>query len=154
MTDKRKQIISLRMNNADLRKIKDLAKRLKVRESDVFRFAIRSTLHKLAPLHDIEVRGRDLISVLIEYGPELTRYFELDTSQLESLVNGDLEETDNRVDRADIELLAMAGMQEKFVYMKLKELSHNGAGESHGLTAMLKQYLYEKYSQRQEIPEH
>jgi len=154
MSDNKKQIVSLRMNTSDLRKIKDLAARLRVRESDVFRFAIRSTLRKLAPLHDVEAKGRDLISVLIEYGAELTSYFELDAFQLESLINGDIGDAGRRVDRADIELLAMAGLQESYVYMKLKELNVGGIGEPQGLVGLLKQYLFEKYAQHQEAAEH
>lgn len=147
MIDNKKQIVSLRMNTADLRKVKDLAHRLKVRESDVLRFAIRSTLRKMAPLHDTRAKGSDLIPVLIEFGPELMSYFELDTWQLEMLVNGGIAESERRVDRGDIELLAMAGQQDSYVYMKLKEVGSN-VSEPQGLSILLKQYLFDKYVNR------
>ena len=152
MIDKKKQIVSLRMNTSDLRKIKDMAKRLRVRESDVLRFAIRSTLRKLSPLHDTEAKGSELIPVLIEFGPELMSYFELDAFQLELLVNGDIDESGRKVDRADLELLAMAGMQENYVYMKLREVS-SAAVEPQGLSSLLREYLYEKYVNRPQAKE-
>lgn len=152
MIDKKKQIVSLRMNTSDLRKIKDMAKRLRVRESDVLRFAIRSTLRKLSPLYDSGAKGSELIPVLIEFGPELMSYFELDAFQLESLVNGDMDESGRKVDRADLELLAMAGMQENYVYMKLREVS-SAAVEPQGLSSLLREYLYEKYVNRTQTKE-
>lgn len=147
MIDKKKQIVSLRMNTSDLRKVKDIAKRLRVRESDVLRFSIRSTLRKLSPLYDAEAKGSELIPVLIEFGPELMSYFELDAFQLESLVNGGIGESERRVDRSDIELLAMAGMQENYVYMKLREVS-SAAVEPQGVSTLLREYLYDKYVHR------
>ena len=41
MVDSRKQAISIRMNGADVRKVKKLAQRLAVRDSDVIRFAVK-----------------------------------------------------------------------------------------------------------------
>ncbi|HKJ22173.1 MAG TPA: hypothetical protein VKA13_03725 [Gammaproteobacteria bacterium] len=152
MADNKKQIISLRMNTSDLRKVKDLARRLRVRESDVFRFAIRSTLRKLSPLHDSTANGSDLIPVLIEYGPELMSYFELDSLQLESLVNDDVREPDRKIDRSDIDLLAMAGLQDHYLTLKLMEVS-GAVAEPQGTSSLLKEYLYKKYVSRQDRKE-
>ena len=149
MLDNKKQIVSLRMNGADLRKVKDLAYRLRVRESDILRFAIRSTLRKLAPLHDSAAKGSDLIPVLIEFGPELMRHFELDSLQLEALVNAGISDPEKRIDRADIELLAMAGMQDSYVYMKLKGVGNNVQEPPQDLAVLLRQYLFDKYVNRQ-----
>lgn len=153
MVDNKKQIISLRMNTSDLRKVKDLARRLRVRESDVFRFAIRSMLRKLSPLHDNAANGSDLIPVLIECGTELMSYFELDSMQLESMVNGDIQEPERRIDRRDIELLAMAGLQDHYLSLKLMEVSGSVA-EPQGTSALLKDYLYKKYVNRQDQKEY
>jgi len=52
MQDGRKQAVSLRLSAADIRKIKKLSKRLGVRDSDIFRYALKVMLAKLAPLCD------------------------------------------------------------------------------------------------------
>ena len=88
MRDSKKQNISLRMSTGDLQKVKSLAKKFQVRESDVYRFAIKSTLAKLAPLHEENLSGQDLLPVFMELGAELTNYFELDTTILDSIING------------------------------------------------------------------
>lgn len=144
MSNQRKQNISVRMSASDLRRIREIAARLKVRESDVFRFAVRSSLAKLTPLQDTHTAGRDLVPVFIEFGSELTSYFELDQEQLESIINGPLVDQDKRVARDDIELLASWGMQDHYVHMRLREaVSRERDGATPG--ALLRQYLYEKY---------
>ena len=66
MIESRKQAVSIRMNGSDVRKVKKLAIRLGVRDSDVIRFAVKSTLAKLGPLYDAEVQGRNLVPVFVE----------------------------------------------------------------------------------------
>ena len=48
------------MNAGDIRKVKRHASRLGVRDSDVIRYAVKSTLARLGPLYDLEVHGRNL----------------------------------------------------------------------------------------------
>ena len=60
MLESRKQAVSIRMNVSDVRKVKKLASRLGVRDSDVIRFAVKSMLSRLGPLYDPDVRGRSL----------------------------------------------------------------------------------------------
>lgn len=144
MIEDKKQNVSVRLNVSDLVKIKEIARRLHVRESDVFRFAIKATLAKLIPLHDHEVKGSDLVPAFIECGTELTNYFDLDTVRLDSIFNEGLADPSKRVDSDDIELLAMAGIKENYVYMKLKELAARQRSPM-GPAALLRQHLYEKY---------
>lgn len=144
MSSQRKQNISVRMNASDLRRIRDVAARLQVRESDVFRFAVRSSLAKLTPLQDLHTIGSDLVPVFVEFGGELTTYFELDTDRLDAIINGAVKGSEKRVDRDDIELLAMAGVQDNYLYIRLKELvadNRDGLPPSH----LLRRYLYDKY---------
>jgi predicted DNA binding CopG/RHH family protein len=58
MAESRKRAVSLRVSDADLRKVKKLATRLGARDSDVIRFALKTMLTRLAPLCDQNVRGR------------------------------------------------------------------------------------------------
>jgi hypothetical protein len=58
VVESRKQAVSIRMNAADVRKVKKLATRLGVRDSDVIRFAVKNMLARLGPLYDGVVHGR------------------------------------------------------------------------------------------------
>lgn len=144
MSEQRKQNISLRMGSSDLKKIKAIARRLSVRESDVYRFAIKSMLSKLGPLHNLEVKGRDVLPVLLEIGPEFVSYFDLDANGLGDIINGDVESEDKKVHQEDIELLALSVSHENFVMFKLKELAKTDL-QHQGITSMLKEYLVNKY---------
>lgn len=145
----RKQAVSIRMNGSDVRKVKKLAHRLGVRDSDVIRFAVKSMLGRLGPLYDTEVRGRSLVPVFVESGVELLRFFELDATRLEVIINDGVD-VSRRVDREDIELLALSGGQMPYVALKLSELRHDGLeqADAEQLAASLRQYLYDKYVYR------
>jgi hypothetical protein len=106
--ENRKQAVSIRMSASDVRKIKRLAERLGVRDSDIIRFAVKSMLGKLAPLHDPLMRGRSLMPVFLDYRQELAQDFDLDAARLEAIINEGADEK-SRVDREDIQLLAMSG---------------------------------------------
>ena len=146
MVDQRKQAVSIRLGESDIRNIKRVAKRLGVRDSDIIRFAIKSTLNRIAPLCDPATRGRNLVPVLVESGDDLIRYFELDAFRLESIINEQVEEG-RQVDRDDIALLAMSGLREEYLVMRLKDgdaSAADPAARAHSLRA----YLYDKYVYR------
>lgn len=149
MVEARKQAVSIRMNGSDVRKVKKLAARLGVRDSDVIRFAVKSMLAKLGPLYDSEVHGRNLVPVFVESGAELLRFFEIDAAKLETIINNGVE-AERRVERDDIALLALTSAQEPYAALKLSELEQNerprrGPAE---LLESLRQYLYAKYVYR------
>lgn len=146
MVEGRKQAVSIRMSGTDVRKVKKLANRLGVRDSDVIRFAVKSMLGKLGPLYDPEVHGRNLLPVFVESGAELLRFFDIDAPKLETIINGGVS-PDRRVDRDDIALLALTSAQEPYAALRLSELER--VERSHQTTAelleSLRQYLYAKY---------
>lgn len=142
MRDSRKQAVSIRLGPGDIRKVKQLAERLGVRDSDVIRFALKWTLNRIAPLCDPEIRGRSLVPVFVENGTELIRGFELDAFRLDAIIN-DGAEADRNVAHDDIALLALAGSQQSYALLRLRP---NGAGEnSTASIEALRQYLYDKY---------
>lgn len=146
MVDQRKQAVSIRLGESDIRNIKRIARRLGVRDSDIIRFAVKSTLNRIAPLCDAAIRGRNLVPVLVESGDELIRYFELDAFRLESIINDNADEG-RQVERDDIALLAMSGLREQYLVMRLKDDSGTPAdASSHGRS--LRRYLYDKYVYR------
>lgn len=134
------------MTLTDIRKVKLLARRLGVRDSEVIRFAVKSTLAKLGPLYDPQAHGRNLVPVFVESGAELLRFFDIDASRLEAIINSDVE-AERRVDREDVALLALTGAQEPYAALKLSELEQTerptrGPAQ---LVESLRQYLYAKY---------
>jgi hypothetical protein len=158
--DSRKQAVSIRMNAADIRNVKKLAKRLGVRDSDVIRFAVKVMLGKLAPLYDPHVTGRKLVPVFVESGTDIFRHFELDATRLDTIIN-DGADAESRVDQDDVQLIAMSGIQQSYARLRLSSLGNatnnsgsNGAGNRNGkpeeeeLGSSLRRYLYEKYVYR------
>jgi len=147
--ESRKRAISIRMTTTDVRKVKKLAQRLNVRDSDVIRFAVKVMLARLGPLYEPEARGRTLVPVVVEAGVEFLRFFELDTTRLDSIINGDVDDPEKRVSRDDLALLALAGAQEPYAALKLSELNQTDERLRSGdLSASIRHYLYDKYVYR------
>src|SRR5262245_55703834 len=116
--DNRKQAVSIRMNNADLARVKKLARRMGVRESDIIRFGVKVMLGKLAPLYDLQVRGKSLVPVFVESGTDIFRFFELDALRLDSIINEGADDQ-ARVEHEDIQLIAMSGIQRSYARLRL-----------------------------------
>lgn len=138
-----------------MRKIKKLAARLGVHDSDVVRFAVKTMLARLEPLHDPEARGRSVLPVFFESGDELVRFFELDMTRLDTIINDGVESA-RRVDRDDVALIAMHATQPPFAAIRLSEMYSSGTerarttpgnGEGDAVNS-LRRYLYEKYVRR------
>ncbi len=146
MVEQRKQAVSIRLGDSDIRNVKRIAKRLGVRDSDIIRFAIKSTLSRIAPLCDPAIRGRNLIPVLVESGDELIRYFDLDAFHLDAIINDQVEEK-RQVDRDDIALLAMSGLREEYLLMRL-DAGDGGPADTEVSARSLRRYLYDKYVYR------
>jgi hypothetical protein len=84
--------------------------------------------------------------VLVESGDELIRHFELDAFRLESIINEQVEEG-RQVERDDIALLAMGGLREEYLVMRLKDGS-GATVDSAAPARSLRGYLYDKYVYR------
>ena len=139
------------MNEGDVGKVKKLASRLGVRDSDIIRFAVKSTLARLGPLYDLEIHGRNLVPVFVESGTELLRFFDIDAARLETIINSGVE-NERRVDRDDVALLALTGTQQPYAALKLGDLDRSERrGRSPAeLSESLRRYLYSKYLYRYE----
>ena len=148
--DGRKQAVSIRLNATDLRNVKKLAKRLHVRYSDIIRYAVKTSLAKLGPLLDGDVRGRSLVPVLVETGTDLVRYLDLDAAQLEAIINEGAR-GDACVDHADVQLLALSGIQQTYARLHLSRIggaparSATSESEDLPLEQTLRRYLFDKY---------
>ena len=146
MVESRKQAISIRMHAADVRRVKKLAQRLGVRDSDIIRFAVKCTLSRLGPLNDPEVKGRSLVPVFVESGAELLRFFEIDAARLDAIINEGADPL-RRVEREDVALLAMTGTPEPYAALMLNDLNRDDRPRTKPgeLSTAVRQYLYTKY---------
>jgi hypothetical protein len=152
MADVRKQAVSLRVSIGDLRRLKKLAQRLGVRDSDVIRFALKTMLARLGPLCDHNVRGRALVPVLLEAGGDLFRYFDLDNARLAEIVNEGATQ-DQEVESNDLHHIAIAaGVQQSYATLGLGKVTTGKTGERDvpptpepSVTGHLRSYLYSKY---------
>ena len=142
--ENRKQGVSIRVSTQDVEKIKQIARRLSVRDSDVIRYAIKSMLNRLSPLDMPGKYGKEILPVFIECGAELAHAFELDAVKLDRIINGKLETPDQAVSRRDIELLTLSGTADGYLRMRIREVVHQNV-DSKDVVEMLQQYLYEKY---------
>ena len=140
----KKQHVSVRLAEADHRKMKDIAKRLGVKESDLFRFIIKNSLNKLLPFQDDHIKGADLIPALLDCGQDLARYFDLDSEQLDLIVNAGLEEAGKRIEKDDLDILALAGASDHCARVRLAAVTNTPVHEQ-DLVAALKRYLATKY---------
>ena len=141
----KKKSVSVRLSESDIRKVKDISDRLGVKESDLFRYFIKHSIRKLMPLRNSEVKGVDLIPVLLESGADLARYLELDTEQLDEIVISDLKVSAKRVARSDLELLTLSGDNNSYASFKLSALKNDQVDQGN-MHSSMKEYFYEKYS--------
>lgn len=151
MKANRKQAVSIRLGSADVRKMKLLAERLGVSDSDVVRYALKATLNRLSGLCDPETCGANLVPSLIEAGPDFVRYFDLDAVRLDAIVNANVEAS-RRVPHEDIAMLSLVGSQPEYALLRLRRPSPNGVRVVSGAPASLealRAHLYEKYFYRQ-----
>ena len=145
-TDKDNRAYSVRLSGADLRKLRAISERLNVTESDLIRFALRHVLDRLSPLHDLETHGASLLPVFVEFGNELTSYFDLDENSLDEILNRG-PESGRHVDREDISLLLLSGLEKTRFYARLSEMTGEYI-EPEAVFVEFKKYLYEKYLYR------
>ena len=156
MHDSRKQAVSLRLGAGDIRKIKRLARRLGVRDSDIIRYALKVTLSKLAPLCDPGVRGRSLMPVFVDTGVDILQHFDLDEESLDRIINEGVDDDAQRVEHSDLQLMALMGMQRGYAKLSLRELQKTLAATTpapangsealdDSLSTSFRQHLYAKY---------
>ncbi len=144
--ENQKQCVSVRLSHSDIRKIKRIAQRLNVSDSDIIRFGIKAMLSKLRPLSDNNATGSQLLPVFLEHGNEVGQYFDFDAERLERIINMDVL-PENSVDRIDVELLAMHSVFPNYLRTRLEKIMNEPLDEKE-LIPRLREYLYEKYGQQ------
>lgn len=140
----KRSCISVRLSETDHIKIKTTAKTLQVRDSDVMRYAIKTTLTRLAAFHSSELKGTTLLPTMIEYCNELNRHFDLDADKLDSIINAEVITPHRQVARSDIELLALCGMPVEIIQQRFRQVTGIQL-EDNKVYQYMKKYLAEKY---------
>ncbi len=136
--------ISVRLSETERKKIKAIAEKLQVRNSDVVRYAIRTTLTRLSAFHNPEFNGTTLLPTMIEYCNELNRHFDLDADKLDNIINAKTSEPDMQVARNDIELLALCGMPVEIIQERFRQVTGIKL-KNNEVYQFMKKYLVEKY---------
>jgi len=134
----------MRISESDHLKVKRIANRLGVRDSDMYRYAIKTILSKLSPLDHKNRSGSDVLPAFIECGKELSSFFNLDAERLNTIINNGSNTQALHVDIYDIELIAMSALPDHFLQRKILDLIEtipvNPSTEN-----VLSEYLYAKY---------
>ena len=141
-----KRSVSLRLNQSDYERIRTIAKRMRARESEVFRFLLRLALAEVAPLDNTRATGAELLPAFASYAQEFASHFQLDTRRIDRVINSGANPS-NLVDEDDIELLAMAGAAHRYLAVRVTELTGKDVRPDDALPAM-RDYLDKKYRQR------
>jgi hypothetical protein len=139
----KKNIVSMRLNNNDRVAVRTLASRLFVRESELYRFAIRHLLNRLHKLHNTDCTGSDLLPLLIEFREELGQHLGIKKQQLFKIVNDGNAHPDKFVAMSDIELLLLPQHTVRQRLLKTDEalpFKQNDTG------TWLERYFIKKYS--------
>jgi hypothetical protein len=135
----------VRLDTGDLARLRRIASRLRVRESDLYRYAVRRMLERLAPLQDYDVCGTDLLPVFLECDADLLRHFDLDADRLDAILNAGVAEKQREVDWSDLQLLALSATPPGYVLSKLRALLGQTV-EPMQVPGLIRDHLRQKYA--------
>lgn len=136
--------ISVRLRGSDIDKIKSIARRLDVSDSEIFRFGIRLAMARLLPLLDDKACGFRVLPVFVENDAELVRHFDMDATHLDRVINERCADPETRVDPADLNLLTLHGLPSDYLRLRMQELIGESV-EGMSVWKALRVYLYKKY---------
>jgi hypothetical protein len=148
--------ISVRLRGSDIDKIKSIARRLDVSDSEIFRFGIRLAMARLLPLLDERACGFRVLPVFVENDAELVRHFDMDATHLDRVINDRCSDPQTQVDPADLNLLTLHGLPSDYLRLRVQELSGEPVDGS-SVWKALRAYLYRKYGRgidNSETPSH
>ena len=142
--------ISVRLRGSDIDKIKSIARRLDVSDSEIFRFGIRIALSRLLPLLDEQASGFRVLPVFVENDGELVKQFDMDAIHLNRVINEHCVDPDQCVDQTDLNLLTLHGLPSDYLKLRIQELTGEVV-EGVSVWKALTKYLYGKYGRNSEV---
>ncbi len=123
IVDNSKRSVSIRINTSDYGRIKAIGRRLKVRESDVFRFLLKIGLRETTALSQTKPSFEQLLKMFASHAADLVSHFNLSGRRLEQLLQAGDEGSAPVIAEQDIELLAASILPERYLAMRLHELT-------------------------------
>lgn len=142
----KKQSVSVRLSESDIKKIKGISERLGVKDSELFRYIIKNSLARLLPFQQGGVSGVDLIPALLDSGKDLTQHLDIDAERLDSIVNEGVIDKAKQVEKEDLDFVTLLGNDVCHDYLTFKLTENKGSKLSDkNVDASLKEYLYGKY---------
>ncbi|MDY6920894.1 MAG: hypothetical protein SV765_11875 [Pseudomonadota bacterium] len=107
------------------------------------RFTVKQTLQRLLPFRKGGSKGVDLVPALVECGPDLCHYLELDAADLNRIVNFGLQSEEAAVDQEDLEILVAAGATPPYIRHRIANKRQGGLAELD--RQPVKQHFFDKY---------
>lgn len=141
--DEKKNIVSIRLNNADREAVRLTASRLFVRESELYRFAVHHLLNRLHKLNDDSFTGSDLLPLFLEFRDELNAELGLKKHQLFEIFNSRAHGPEKFVAMSDIELLLLP---QHAVRQRLQQIVDAAAHRHADTRVWLENYFRGKYA--------
>lgn len=142
----KKQTVSVRLSESDIKKIKGISERLGVKDSELFRYIIKNSLARLLPFQQGGMSGVDLIPALLDSGKDLAQHLDIDTERLDFIVNEGVIDKAKQVEKEDLDFVSLLGNDVCHDYLTFKLTENRGSKLSDkNVDASLKEYLYGKY---------
>ncbi len=144
INDNSKRSVSIRINTSDFGRIKAISRRLKVRESEVFRFLIKVGLTEVSAMCRNTATTQELLGAFAAHGAELVSHFSLNARRLDLLLNSESRPGGIKVETDDLELIAMSAFPARYFALRLQELVGHPVDPG-AVSDELRKYLEEKY---------
>jgi hypothetical protein len=148
--DDKKNIVSIRLSNADRDAVRIAAARLFVRESELYRFAVRHLLNRLHHLLDESFTGCELLPLFLEFSDEINAELGLKKHQLFEILNRRTAGPEKFVAMSDVELLLLP---QHVVRQRLLHISDASPHRHTDTRIWLEQYFRTKYLLPESYPE-
>jgi len=142
--DDARRSISVRINTSDYGRLKAIARRLSVRESDVFRHLVRLGITRLMRALDSEAPSRERYRLLVSLAGELGEDFGLTVPDCAALLSTRASPR-LALDAADVDLIALVATHPLHACAVLSSLVDEPVDES-TLVARLGLYLDQKHT--------
>ena len=142
--DNAKRSVSIRINTSDYGKIKTIARKLRVKESGVFRYLMRRSLRAVEPLYRNDASCREVLEVFAEDGGELISHFDFGAEKIKTIFEQYGANDNEQLQDEDVELLTMVSMPEKYLALLLSEVTGQKV-EPRDNAKILERYFDDKY---------
>ena len=142
--DDARRSISVRINTSDYGRLKAIARRLSVRESDVFRHLVRLGVGRLMRALDSNAPSRERYRLLVSLAGELGEDFGLTVADCAALLSTRASPRLS-LDAADVELIGMVAAHPQHACTVLASLTREPVDEAN-LVAKLGRYLDHKHT--------